>query len=242
MNRTAAIVIIGNEILSGKVEDENGPFLSRELRGLGVDVRRMVIISDDESAIAEEVASCSRRYDWVFTTGGIGPTHDDVTMVGIARGLGRKVIRYSELESIIRSKYSGVVNDAVLKLAEAPEGADLVSSSVLNFPVVTVQNIYIFPGIPRATQKFFGAIKDRFQDLPFFIRRIYLNVREDEIAADLHMVLKGFPHLLLGSYPVNDQPGVQVVLTLESKDAGYLDSAFRQLVELLPGNKIIKTE
>ncbi len=242
MSKTAAIVIIGNEILSGKVADQNGNYLCRELRNLGVDVRRVVVIPDEESAIAEEVTTCSRRHDWIFTTGGVGPTHDDVTMAGIARGLGRKVVRDPKLEAIIQKKYNTAVNDALLKLAEVPEGAELEMGDRLNFPVVTIANIFIFPGIPRATQKNFAAIKSKFQEAPFFIKKIYLKVREDEIAADLHTILRAFPHLILGSYPVYEHKDYEVTLTLESKDAGYLESAFRQLVDLLPKDKMIKTE
>jgi molybdenum cofactor synthesis domain-containing protein len=242
MSKTAAILIIGNEILSGKVSDQNGVYLCGELRNLGVDVRRVVVIPDEESAIAEEISICSRRYDWIFTTGGVGPTHDDVTMSGIARGLGRKVVRDPVLEAIIRKKYITELNDALLKLAEVPEGAELEMGDGLNFPVVTIANIYIFPGIPRATQKYFAAIKSKFLQAPFFIRKIYLKVREDEIASDLHKILRAFPHLILGSYPVFDHQDYHVTLTLESKDAGYLEAAFRQLVDLLPKEKLIKTE
>ncbi|HLB94832.1 MAG TPA: competence/damage-inducible protein A [Nitrospiria bacterium] len=242
MGKTAAILIIGNEILSGKITDENAAYLSRELRSLGVDVQRIAVVPDEESAIAEEVATCSRRYDWLFTTGGVGPTHDDVTIAGIARGLGRKVVRDPQLEAIIKKEYGPSVNEASLKLAEVPEGAELLMADGLHFPIVTIANIYIFPGIPRATRRKFTAIKALFQDTPFFIKKVYLKEREEEIAHDLHAILKSFPHLLLGSYPVTDRTDYHVILTLESKDAAYLESAFRKLLELIPKDKIVKTE
>jgi molybdenum cofactor synthesis domain-containing protein len=241
MGKTAAILIIGNEILSGKVADENAAYLSKELRSLGVNVQRIVVIPDEETAIAEEVATCSRRYDWVFTTGGVGPTHDDVTMAGIARGLGRKVVRDPKIEAIIQKEY-GAANEATLKLAEVPEGAELLMANGLHFPIVTIANIFIFPGIPRAAQRKFQAIKSLFQDTPFLIRRVYLKAREVEIAHHLHALLASFPHLLLGSYPAMDRADYHVTLTLESKDPAYLESAFHRLLELLPKEKIIKTE
>jgi molybdenum cofactor synthesis domain-containing protein len=234
MGKTAAILIIGNEILSGKVIDENAAYLSRELRTLGVNVQRIVVVPDDVSAIAEEVATCSPRYDWVFTTGGVGPTHDDVTMTGIAKGLGRKVVRDPRIEAVIRREFGDSV--------EVPEGAELLTSDGLHFPIVSIANIYIFPGIPRATQRKFQAIKSLFQEKPFLIRRIFLKAREVEIAHHLHRLLQVFPDLLLGSYPEADRSDYHLTLTLESKDPIYLESAFKHLLELLPQDKIVKTE
>jgi FAD synthetase len=242
MSKTAAILIIGNEILSGKVTDENATYLSRELRELGVDVQRIVVVPDDESAIAEEVAACSERYDWVFTTGGVGPTHDDVTMAGIAKGLGCKVVRNPEMESLLQREYGDTVNEALLKLTETPQGAKLITAEDLHFPIVSVGNIYIFPGIPRATRRKFQAIKSLFQDVPFLIRRIYLKAREVEIAHHLHRLLQDFPKLLLGSYPESDRSDYHLTLTLESKDPVYLEAAFSQLLNLLPPDQIVKTE
>jgi len=242
MGKNAAILIIGNEILSGKVEDENGTFLARELRALGVDVRRIAVIPDEESVIADEISICSRRYDWIFTTGGVGPTHDDVTISGIAQGLGRKVVRHPELETIVRKIYGANANDAALKLAEVPEGTELIWENGLRFPVVMVANIFIFPGIPKTARRKFAAIKSRFQDKPFHLKKIYLKAREEQISGYLHQILKDYPELMLGSYPVLDNEGYTVILTLESKDPKYLNSAFHELSKLLPKDQIVKTE
>jgi molybdenum cofactor synthesis domain-containing protein len=242
MGKTSAIVIIGNEILSGKVRDENGPFLSSAFRALGVDVRRIVVVPDEESDIAEEVSSCSRRYDWVVTTGGVGPTHDDVTMAGIARGFGRKVVRDGGLEDYIKSRFGPNLNDAMLKLAEVPEGAVLIKGEGIRFPIVALANVYIFPGIPEVTRRKFEAIKETFRDQPFHIRKIYLNVPEEEIAAHLLAVLKSHPGLILGSYPATKPTDDAVALTLESKDPQYLEAAFQELLSLLPKEKIRNTE
>src|SRR3990170_8611135 len=153
MTTRAEIVIIGNEILSGKVADEHSAFLCRELRALGVDGRRVEIIPDEVDAIADAVRAAWERADLIVTTGGVGPTHDDVTIAGIARGLGRKVVRDPQLEAIIKKEYGPSVNEASLKLAEVPEGAELLMADGLHFPIVTIANIYIFPGIPRATRR-----------------------------------------------------------------------------------------
>ena len=114
---TAGVLVIGNEILSGKVSDENSPFLAQGLRRLGVELRRIVTVPDEVDLIGEEVRTFSQDYDYVFTSGGVGPTHDDVTIEGIARGLGRKVIRHPDIESKIRQFHQGEINEAQLKMA-----------------------------------------------------------------------------------------------------------------------------
>src|SRR5262245_20670134 len=118
---SAGIIIIGNEILSGKVTDTNAPFLTRELRALGVDLKRILTIPDDLDEIAAAVREFRPRYDIVFTSGGVGPTHDDVTIEGIARGFGWRVVRHPIIEARLREFYKEHVNDARLKMAEVPE-------------------------------------------------------------------------------------------------------------------------
>ena len=135
---TAGIIIIGNEILSGKVTDTNAPFLTRELRALGVDLKRILTIPDELDEIAEAVREFGPRYDVVFTSGGVGPTHDDVTMEGIARGLGRPLIRHPMIESRLRDFYKEHVNDARLKMSEVPEGAEPWSRAA-RVPTVKVE-------------------------------------------------------------------------------------------------------
>lgn len=242
MSKTAAIVIIGNEILSGKVADENGAFLARELRRLGVDLQRMAVVPDDPDAIGEEVRRCSERFDLVLTTGGVGPTHDDVTIAGIARGFGRGVMRHPELVAAIRRLFGAATNDAALKVSEVPEGAELIIGEGLTFPLVTVGNVYIFPGVPQLARRKFSAIKHRFQDSPYYIKKISLSAHEEQIAADLNAVLDAYPKLLLGSYPTAFGPEARVMLTLESKDAAYLAAAFERLVGLLPRDRILEVE
>lgn len=242
MTKTAAILVIGNEVLSGKVRDENGAFLMRELRRLGVDVQRVVILPDAAAAIGDEVAACAARYDFIFTTGGIGPTHDDVTIAGIARGLGRRVVRHPQLTELVRTFIGAGLNEAALKNSEVPEGASLLMEEGLTFPVLVVENIYVLPGVPEVAHRKFLAIRHRFQDRSYFLRKIHVSAREEEIAHHLSGLLLDFPTLLLGSYPVGRYDDPQIVLTLESKDSDYLESAFNRLVALLPTDRIRETE
>lgn len=231
MSKTAGIIVIGNEILSGKTRDENSPYLVRELRDLGVDVRKVSVIPDELQLISDEVRTLSKAYDYVFTTGGVGPTHDDLTMEGIAQAFGRGIQRNSELESNIRRFYSPELIDGNLRMADVPEGARLVGGKGLWFPVVAVENVYIFPGVPEILQKKFERIKETFREEPFYLREVYLKADEGQIASMLHRVLEDFPDLLLGSYPYFDNPVYSIKLTLESKDSAYLDRAHAALLD-----------
>jgi molybdenum cofactor synthesis domain-containing protein len=242
MATTAGIMIIGNEILSGKVQDENSPYLCRELRALGVEVKRIAVVPDEVDAIATEASSCSDAHDIVITTGGVGPTHDDVTIEGIAKGLGRRVISHPDLERQVEALYAGRVNSARLRLALVPEGAELLGQPDLVFPVVLVKNIYVFPGVPEIVRMKFDTIKERFRDAPFFLKRIFVTVGEASIADHLNVVMGAYPGLLLGSYPELNNPKYRVRLTLESKDPVYLESAFKLLISLLPTSAITSIE
>jgi molybdenum cofactor synthesis domain-containing protein len=240
MTTRAEILIIGNEILSGKVPDEHAGFLCREFRALGVDVRRVVVLPDDVEAIAQAVRDAWGRSDVIVSTGGIGPTHDDVTIAGIASGLGRPVVRHPHLEGIIREVYGDRPSAAISRLAEVPEGAELISADGLRVPVVKVEKLYIFPGVPQIFRRKFHAIKSRFQEAPFRLERIYLTTGEETIASLLNDVVRKFPDLLLGSYPVVDRPEYRVMLTLESKNAGMLRDAHAYLLSLLPSGIVVR--
>jgi molybdenum cofactor synthesis domain-containing protein len=242
MSKTAGIVIIGNEVLSGKTQDTNSHFLCQELRALGVEVRRISVIPDEIELIGQEVAAFARAFDFVFTTGGVGPTHDDVTMAGIAHGFGLKVILHPELERRLRERHGANINEARLRMAEVPEGAELVGEGSLYAPAVKLRNVYIFPGIPKVLRDRFQAIKECFQEAPFFLKVVYVKEGEGVIASILNSLLASFPKLLLGSYPVLDNPQYRVKVTLESKDPGYLDQAFERLLGLLPKGAVHRIE
>lgn len=240
--RTAGVVVIGNEILSGKVVDTNSPFLAQELRKLGVALRRIVTIPDELDLIASTVRESHECFDHVFTSGGVGPTHDDVTIEGIARGLGRRVIRHPEMESNIRRFVPGELNAAHLKMAEVPEGAELLQDENLNFPTIRVENIYILPGIPEILRKKFAGLRALFADSPYHLRVIYTSFSESMIAESLNQAVSEFPELLLGSYPKIGDPEYMVKLTMESKDGQYVQRAFDRLLFLLPAGSVVRTE
>ncbi len=239
---TAGLVVIGNEILSGKVTDTNTPFLARELRSLGVSLERVLVIPDVLEQIAAEVAGFSRRYDVVFTSGGVGPTHDDVTMDGVAAAFSRRLVEHVDLRRAIESYVGPRVNAAHLKMARIPEGAELIVDDKLAFPTVLVGNVYVLPGIPELFQAKIVALRDRFRTRPYFLRQVLVRDNETHIAEFLNATLSAFPELLLGSYPKLSDPEYRVRLTLESKDEAYVERALADLVARLPAGCVYRVE
>ena len=238
MSKTAGIVIIGNEVLSGKTQDINSYFLCTELRQLGVEVQKISTIQDAIELIGQDVATFSKRFDYVFTTGGVGPTHDDVTIDGIAHGFGLNVVRDPDIERRMRQRLGGEMNEARLRMANVPEGARLLATEALFAPVVNIHNVYIFPGIPKILQERFHTIKERFREAPYHLKNVYVRYGEGVIAAMLNDLLVKYPELMLGSYPVLDLQNYKVKVTLESKDLAYLDQALQTFIASLPKDAV----
>jgi FAD synthetase len=238
----AGILIIGNEILSGKIVDANSPYLCSELRALGVDVERIVTIPDDCETIATEVTRMSEAFDFVFTSGGIGPTHDDLTIDGVAAAFGREVVRSDSIAARIERAQGRVPDAGQLKMAMIPEGATLVDAGDLWFPAIIVENVFIFPGVPELLRKKFESIRERFRGVPFLLRRVYVKQLESDLVPSLNELLQAFPELLLGSYPRFREADYRVMLTLESRDAAYLQRALDSLLERVPADAIHKVE
>jgi molybdenum cofactor synthesis domain-containing protein len=242
MAKTAGILVIGNEILSGKVVDTNSSYLCRELHELGVDVQRIAVVPDDIAVIARGVATFSRSFDHVFTTGGVGPTHDDVTIEAVSRGLNRSVVVHPELEALLETHWGNRPAAARTKMASVPQGAQLLMEPSLPIPVLLVENVYIFPGIPQLFRRKFDSIKERFRDLPYHGRRVYVTARESDFSHLLDKVVSEFPDVLLGSYPEVGNPEYRVKLTLESKDLTYLTQAYERLLAIFPADYICRVD
>lgn len=239
---TAGIVIIGNEILSGKVRDDNSFFLASELRSLGVDLERISIIPDDIEIIGKEVAEFSGKYDYVFTSGGVGPTHDDVTMEGIAKGFNVKLVEHQGIKDMLCSRFSESVNSAVLKMANVPEGTEIIQNEDIRFPVISFRNIFIFPGIPEYMKNKFSLIRERFRSSEFHLKRLFLNSHESSFAEILNEVVAENKDVDFGSYPVIGKPDFRVMITVESKVKKSLEDALNDLISRLPEDIIVKIE
>lgn len=229
---TAAGIIIGDEILSGKVQDKNARVLVSRLWSRGVALRRLVIIGDDPEEIAREVRHCSDRFDWVFTSGGVGPTHDDRTVEGVARGFDCQVVRPQDLERSVRAHMGGAMNEAALKMAEVPEGARLLDGGA--FPVVALRNVFMLPGVPEIFAEKLERVCQQFNGQPPAVQRVYLRTPETAVAADLARAQRDHPQVKIGSYPLGDRDDYNLLVTVEGDHVDRVKQAVARLVELLP--------
>jgi len=248
--KTAGLLIIGDEILSAKVDDINTRYLCSELRGIGWRVDRAVFVRDNVEAIAREVRSLSDAHDAVLTAGGLGPTPDDVTMRGVAEALGRHLVRHSDLEARIRSFFDGDVTEAHLKMAEVPTGSEVAlldykhaDGQTSPFPLVRCRNVYVLPGVPSLVQQKWRAVKDDLllrsqgEMMPFHSIVLRLKLSDETVVAEAleQATQEAAGEVSIGSYPVKEQSdGCEIVLSLESKDADKMEEARARLVSLLP--------
>ena len=244
---TAALVVIGDEILSGKTVDTNTPFLTKELRSLGVALREIAVVADEVAAIAEAVRRVSPRFDHVFTSGGVGPTHDDVTMAGIAEAFAVPIVRHQRLHELLVAHYAEKDLPLVernLRMADVPAGCTLIEGPNLKWPVLQARNVYILPGIPQIFERKFLAIREQFRDAPFHLRQIFVRSEEGGIARHLDQVAAKYTDVALGSYPrlEPDGDGHQVKLTLEGKDRQRVHHAASELAELLGSELIVRVD
>ncbi|MBN2574746.1 MAG: competence/damage-inducible protein A [Deltaproteobacteria bacterium] len=241
---TAAIIVIGDEVLSGKVEEQNARFLVRELRALGVAVRRIEVVPDVEDEIASVVRAAAAAHDHVFTSGGVGPTHDDVTVAGIAAAFGVPVVRDRYLADLIREVGGDRFFERDLRGADVPEGAVLLrgdGSPQARWPVVAMRNVYVLPGVPSILQRKFATIRERFRAAPFVSRQLYSRECEGAIADALDKAAADFPGVAIGSYPHLDAPDHRVLVTLDGRDRAAVEGACAQLLAAL-GPAIVRVE
>ena len=227
---SVAAIIIGDEILTGKFADENGPFLIRRLRDLGADLRHLAIISDEVGHIAHAVRHAADTFDRVITTGGVGPTHDDRTFEGIAAAFGVELEQREELVELIR-RYGLPETEASLQMARVPVGAELLWGEGASFPVVCVGQVHVFPGVPKLLQAKFSDVAHRFAGERVRTVRLYTTQRETEIAALLGMVATEEAAVAIGSYPRFGEGNYRVIVTLESRDPEALERARQRLAD-----------
>jgi len=240
MPRTAAALVIGDELLSGKIQDENVVFLGRELFALGVRLRRVVMCPDDVEQIARDVRELSAAHDLVFTSGGVGPTHDDVTMAALAAAFGRRLVRSPEVEAMLRSFYGERITDGHLRMATMPEGATLVRSAAIPWPIFVVDNVYVFPGVPELFRLKFPALRDRLgSGTAFVTREIYTRSDEGEIAVALGEVQRAHPDVAIGSYPRWRDTERRVKLTFDGTSVDAIDRAVAAVLALLPPDSVL---
>jgi molybdopterin-biosynthesis enzyme MoeA-like protein len=177
-----------------------------------------IVIPDEPDVIQETIQAYRTRFTYIFTSGGLGPTHDDVTVEGVALALGVEVVRHPFLEKKLREFFGNRLEEASLKMAEVPEGSVLHFYDRLSFPVLAVENIYLLPGIPELFREKFEAIKENFRTRPYYTEEILCNQRESEIADLLSEALDRFPSIKIGSYPQWREGEWRVKVVVESKE------------------------
>jgi len=188
------------------------------------------------------VAQFSGRFDVVFTSGGVGPTHDDVTIEGVARAFGVPVVRDARMVEVIQRFSGGNLNAARLRMAEIPEGALPMMGDGLVFPAVVMKNVYVLPGVPELFRQKFEGLKEQFRDEPFHLVSVFLSVGEGTLAEHLNEVVRGYPELMLGSYPELANPEYKVKVTLESKDRTYMERALGDFLARLPASVVVRIQ
>jgi molybdenum cofactor synthesis domain-containing protein len=236
---TAAVLLIGNEILSGRTQDANLNYLARQLAALGIRLKEARVVVDEEDAIVEAVNALRARYSYVFTTGGIGPTHDDITAESIARAFGRRHLIHPEAYRILEAYYQEVgreFNAARLRMAHTPEGASLIQNALSRAPGFRIENVFVMAGIPAVMRAMFEAVAPTLETGPAVrSRAIATFLPEGEIAKGLGELQQRHGALEIGSYPFVREGRVGTTLVLRGTDAGALDTAAEELKALIEG-------
>ncbi len=224
---TAALIVIGNEVLSGRTQDANVQFLAAGLNGVGVRLMEARVIADVEDEIVEAINALRAKFEYVFTTGGIGPTHDDITSGAVAKALGREFGRNAEAEAVLRDHYRPEdVTEARLRMADMPEGAELIDNPVSRAPGFRVENVIVMPGVPRIMQAMFEGYKhnlvggDKVQSVS-----ITVSLPEGVVAAPLGQLQDDHAGVAFGSYPFVRHGKVGTCLVARSADKAALDAA-----------------
>jgi molybdopterin-biosynthesis enzyme MoeA-like protein len=244
--RTAAALVIGNEILSGKVEEANVGVLARTLRGIGIPLERVVVVPDVIDTIVSEIRALSAAHTWLFTSGGVGPTHDDVTIEAAAVAFGRKVISEPHLEAMLRGHYKERCTPGHLRMALIPEGASLEVTPDVRWPTVRIENTWLLPGIPEVFRMKLPVVVARIQadgtDTPFVSHAVYTRMDEGDLRPLLDRVVADFADVDVGSYPKWMDPAYKTKLTFDGRDGGRVRAARDAFVALLPEGEPISVD
>lgn len=239
-NITAAALIIGNELLTGKVQDQNVAVLARVLFELGISLERVIICPDEIDVIVSDLNGLRRDHDYVFTSGGVGPTHDDVTVAAVARAFERPLIRLPEIEELLRRHFGESLREEHSRMAEVPEGATLLWGDANRWPTVRMENVLILPGVPQLFQRKLDALREHLVGgAPLISRGIDCSGDEWEIAPLLEQVVRDYPDVSIGSYPRWGEGPVRVRVTLDGRDREDVDRAFEALCQALTPDRIV---
>jgi molybdenum cofactor synthesis domain-containing protein len=234
-NPTAAVIIIGNEILSGRTRDANLSFIGCRCDELGIDLIEARIIQDDQKTIIDTVNSCRSSFDYVFTTGGIGPTHDDITSASVASAFNVALVRNADAVVQMDRYYPpGKLNEARLKMADIPVGAELIENPVSGAPGFQMENVFVLPGVPSIMQAMFDGITNRLVGgLPIITESVKTNLTEGVLAPDLQRIQDAYEDVNIGSYPYFKMGMLGVNLVLRSTNNNSLQMATTRVKDMI---------
>jgi molybdenum cofactor synthesis domain-containing protein len=232
---TACLIIIGNEILSGRTADANLPYIATRLGEVGIRMAEARVVADDEAAIVEVVNACRARHTYVFTTGGIGPTHDDITAASVAKAFGRRLERNREAERRLLAYYPPErVNEARMSMADMPEGAVLIDNPISVAPGFRIENVHVLPGVPKIMQAMLDGLLPTLRGgARVLSRAITVLAPEGDVAAGgLGDLQARFPTIEIGSYPFWRPEGPGTTIVFRGTDQGQINAAAEGLLEL----------
>ncbi len=236
---TAAVLVIGDEILSGRTKDKNIGYIADFLTALGIDLKEVRVVSDEEAAIVEALNALRRKYSYVFTTGGIGPTHDDITADCVAKAFGVPLPYHPEAVAIIKervAKTGGELNEARMRMTRIPEGAELVANKVSGAPGFWMGNVITMAGIPSVMQSMLDEVGPKLKTGARLISEtIRADAKEGDVGSELGLIAKAHPGALFGSYPFFDEktgsPNTNIVV--RARDPETLKTAKAAVEDML---------
>lgn len=230
----AAILITGNEILSGQIHESNSYYMAKELNKMGIEVISFAVLPDEVATIAGYVRKTSPKVDYLFVCGGIGSTHDDVTRPAIAKAVGKSLKSHPEFVERLKRFYKERCNAARLRMAELPEGSKLITPRKYpNAPGFSVKNIYVFAGIPELMKDMFVAVAKTIKRLPIFTIEIPTDKREGDFADNLHGIQRQFRNVKIGSYPHFWMKKLGGRIVLRGRNKREVTTAARNVREML---------
>ena len=230
---TACVLLIGNELLSGKTQDANLKFLATEMSKLGIRLEEARVIRDDVDTIAAHVNECRARYTYVFTTGGIGPTHDDLTAEAVAKAFGVELV--VDPEAVVRLKHGGrELNEARLRMARVPEGASLIDNPISAAPGFRIENVFVLAGVPPIAHVMFASLEPTLRRGPtIHSRSTDVLLREGDFALDLERIARAHPDVEIGSYPFARDGHHGATLVVRGTDLATVESVLREIEQTM---------
>ena len=218
----ASMLVIGDELLSGRTQDANVHHLANKLTEIGINLSEARFIRDDATVIVSNIVELSTKFDYLFTSGGIGPTHDDITTDCVAEAFGRQVSVRSDAFNILKKYYDGKgieLNEARLRMARIPEKADLIENIISGAPGYIIENVYVMAGVPRIFQSMLQTVLPNLKKgTPTLSISIKLYKGEGDIALELEQIVKAFSKLTFGSYPFNENGIHGTNIVIRGKD------------------------